>query len=81
MKRYLLFVVIPLLAGCHSISVSFPNGAKASVSSIGQRVTIGNLSFSTNGVISVTNYNNDQVAGLQAAFAAGLQAASKAALP
>jgi hypothetical protein len=65
---------------CHSITVTLSDGTVAKVSSFGQKTTIGGLRYSTNGV-TLTNYNNDQVSALQAAFAAGLAAAKAGAIP
>lgn len=69
-----------LVTGCHTVTLTTPDGAKASVSSLGQLVKIGTLKYSPTGGLELVNYNLDQLQGLQAAFAAGMQAGKAAAI-
>lgn len=58
MRKILLAVTASaLLTGCHSITG--PGGW--SVKSFGQKTTFEEMSYSTNGTVSVKGYNNDQV--------------------
>jgi hypothetical protein len=71
---------VVLLAGCHMISIPTPNGA-AKVQSFGQRTVIKELSWSTNGTLTLKGYNNDQVTAISEAVAAGVAAGIKGAAP
>lgn len=61
MKKLLLVMAATLCCGlftaCHSISG--PGGW--SVKSFGQKTTFESMTCSTNGTVTVTGYNNDQV--------------------
>lgn len=79
MKKFALLAACALLTGCHTVTLKTPDGATASVSSIGQLVKIGSLKYTPTGGLELVNYNLDQLQGLQAAFAAGMAAGKAAA--
>lgn len=80
MKRTLsLLCLLPLLSGCHTITIPTPAGP-AKVTSFGQKTSIQELSFS-NGTLKLKGYNNDQVQGMIELFNAGVQAGKAAAVP
>lgn len=77
MKTPLLLALAALAiaaSGCHIITIPTPSG-NAVVRSFGQRVTIGGLSWTPNGALTVSNYNLDQVSGIQAVGQIAIQAA------
>ncbi len=74
---------MPLLlaaSACHSITIPTPTGP-AVVRSFGQRTVIQDLTWTTNGVLTLHGYNNDQVTAIAEAIAAGVAAGTKAAIP
>lgn len=88
-KLRLASLLAIVLCGCHSIQLPVgPTGAVAKFKSFGQKVTIGEASYSTNGTLMLKGYNLDQVSGINAmstlingAIIAGGQAAGKAVVP
>jgi hypothetical protein len=76
----LLLLLLVTVSACRSFTYTDPRGAKVTSRSFGNRTSIGEFSISTNGAAKMLNYNNDQVAALQAAFAAGIAAAKTAAV-
>lgn len=70
MKKLLLLALLPLcLSACRNISYTVSKDGTASfqVKSFANKTTWGVASFNpTNGTVSISNFNNDQVAGVQA---------------
>lgn len=62
-------LLLPLSSGCRSISYSVSKDGVAtfSVKSFANKTSWGSASFNpTNGTVNISNFNNDQVAGVQA---------------
>lgn len=81
MKRFVcLAPLLALATGCHVITLTTPQGGTAKVSSFGQKASLGSLEYDPNtGRLLVTNYNLDQVSGIQAVGQIAIQAAQAGA--
>lgn len=80
MNRRLPLIVALALTGCQSITIPTPMGP-ATAKSFGQRTTISQLHWSTNGVLSLKGYNNDQASTIAEVVGAAVEAAAKGAKP
>lgn len=80
MRRLWTILVCCAAAGCQSITIPTPMGP-ATAKSFGQRTTISQLHWSTNGVLSLKGYNNDQVTALIEALQAAIALGKSAAVP
>lgn len=58
--------VVLLLCGCRSIQVTLPGGGTLKANSFACKLSVGSAGVNTNGSAYMTNYNLDQVAGVQA---------------
>lgn len=79
MKKITLIPLLVFIVACHSVRIPTKYGT-ASVDSIGQKVSIGGLQMGEDGTLSVTNYNLDQVSGIQAIGAVAAQAFAAGAM-
>lgn len=79
-NKLILLLLLVTVSACRNFSYTDPRGAKITSRSFGNKTSIGEFSISTNGAAKMLNYNNDQVAALQAAFNAGIQAGKAAAV-
>lgn len=77
-KLVVLSVLAVVLTACHSITVPTPYGQAKAVS-FGQKTAIAELSLSTNGVLQLKGYNNDQLSAVLAALQLMQGMAAKAA--
>ena len=80
MRRLWTILVCCAAAGCQSITIPTPMGP-ATAKSFGQRTTISQLHWSTNGVLSLKGYNNDQASTIAEVVGAAVEAAAKGAKP
>lgn len=77
MKKFLpvaVAVVALWLAGCRSFECVLPGGAIYRSKTFACRQSIGMVEYGTNGTFRVSNYNLDQVSGIQAIGQIAVQA-------